>query len=637
MRKSIKYSLLALLAVMGLASCNNNDFEYTGAEAVKNAQVFFADKTLAVTSYNLDMNATSFDVEIQRVKTEGELTVNLENHQNPNSTTQLDVPATVTFADGADKATITIGYNPETIQFDDLNRDTIVIADAEYTTPYGGTEYRFAVSIAAPWEDMGMATYREALISHWFNIDNMEYGVPIQKDLTRPGVYRLVNPYGNYYPLTQQGVLSYASAPDGELEYMVVHAEDPEHVWVEYSPTMLSVNTEYGCFRFWSVAGYYIDNGTPVEEVIAAHPELFGTLEEGIITMPVNSMLISMELYQEGGFYQCNDEGLFAIALPGYELVSYDYTATALFAGVLKTPAEKNEAVVDFTLAADVAKAKFAMTEASVSEADAAAAIVSGELEAQEITEGGRFYLPLEEDGKYRVTIVTFDAEGAAQETASCVFEFTKGESPWQSLGYGVYTDDIVGPLFENDPITYEVEVLEHKDTPGLYRLKNPYGADYPYNEKEGMWDASMDYYLEINAVDPTAVYFEQQELGVDWGYGMMSAVSNAARYIAAGYSIEVIKANNIAFGTLENGVITFPVKDLIVFDDDGGYYANLNGAFKLVLPDAASPSAIKAAKFAQRLRGGKHASRTSKSVKLSFKKNMMKTNVKDVKVAPKK
>ncbi len=50
---------------------------------------------------------------------------------------------------------------------------------------------------------------------------------------------------------------------------------------------------------------------------------------------------------------------------------------------------------------------------------------------------------------------------------------------------------------------TYMVEVEESMTQPGLYRLVNPYGAAFPYNEP-GDYDADNNYYLTINAVDPT-------------------------------------------------------------------------------------------------------------------------------------
>lgn len=603
MRKSIKYSLLAVLAVMGLASCSN-DYEYSGAEALKNAQVFFADTTLAITSYDLDMNANSFDVEIQRVKTDGELTVALENHQDPTSTTQLNVPASVTFADGAKTATITIGYNPETIEFEDLNRDTLIIANAEYTTPYGGTEYRFAVSIAEPW-------------SPWFSKKSEWVAAGFD-----PEAWPLSESESTCTYTYNECPFSSLSGEDPGLPiYYRVNINNPvqaqfkiEH-WafnveliLDYNPEthnvvipmnfIGAVDEELGPFYMTDVTGWQ------QQDYYSRFPCTYDP-EAGKFVLNVAYVTESLACYGYG------EE---TIQVDGFYVP--DYSARALYAGILKTPTEDCQAVVDFKVGIDVDKAKYALTEATVTEAAAAAAIVSGELEAEELpSDSIRVFIPLEEDGKYRATIVTFDEEGNAQESASCVFEFVKGESPWQSLGMALYTDDIVGPLFKADPVTYEVEVFEHKDNPGLYRLKNAYGEAYPYNE-EGQWDTSMDYYLEINATDPTSVYFEEQDLGLDWGYGMMSAISDAARYLAAGYDIATIKENGIEFGTLVDGVITFPVKGIIVFDDDGGYYANTNGDFKLVLPGAASESGIKAAKFARRLRGGRSNTRSGERIK---------------------
>lgn len=157
----------------------------------------------------------------------------------------------------------------------------------------------------------------------------------------------------------------------------------------------------------------------------------------------------------------------------------------------------------------------------------------------------------------------------------------------WISLGYAIYRDDFMASLFGFDPIAYEVEVQQHIEESGRYRLVNPYGAAFPYNEP-GDWDASNDYYLEINAQDPQGVYIEQQALGIDWGYGMTYAYSLAANYMDNGYELEAIKAAGYC-GTLENGVITFPAKTLLVTmeSESDWYYANVNGGFAVVLPTA--------------------------------------------------
>ena len=596
MRITNKFLMLFVAAFSILfASCSEETAEYEPGASISGVQAFFPTSNPIV--IELQPDNTTFNIVVQRVDTTSAMTIPLSVEGD---TLELyTFPEKVAFEVGEEYAEIEVGVDPE-LEFDVKEEITITLDDPNAITPYGNGSYTFTVSKPAPWTDLGMALYREDLMTTFFSVPNEVYQVPIQEDQTRPGVYRLLNPYGAYYPYNEDGDYD----PDVDC-YMVIHAEDPDHVWVEAHET--TMDWSYGTFFFTSMVANYLANGNSMEAILANRPDVFGTLVDGIITMPVQSMLISMADYNDGGLYYANNNGLFAIALPGHDLVSYDYSARVSFVGILKGADESNQAVVDLTLAEDVASAKYAMTDASVSEATAANGIVSGELtEAEEISAGGRVYLPLSEDGKYRVTVVTFDANGEAQESASTTFEFEAGGSAWASIGMATYTDDIVGPLFEAPTVTYEVEVYTNENKPGIYRLKNPYGEAFPYNEP-GDWDDSKDYFLEINAEDPTSVYFEEQELGVDWGYGMMSAVSDAARYLAAGYDVETIKANGIEFGTLKDGVITFPVKGIVVFDDDGGYYGNTNGAFKLVLPGATA--GVKAHKAPAR----KHVSHKNK------------------------
>ncbi len=165
------------------------------------------------------------------------------------------------------------------------------------------------------------------------------------------------------------------------------------------------------------------------------------------------------------------------------------------------------------------------------------------------------------------------------------IFSTEKYPETYHSLGIGLYTDDIIGPLFGADPISYEVEIQESDETPGRYKLVYPYGEAFPYNEP-GDYDDSSSYDIVVEASDPEHVYIRQQDTGCNWGYGMMSIVSEAGRYVD-NYSIAVIDANNIPFGKLADGIITMPTRGMIVFDDDGGYYGNNNGKFQIVLPSA--------------------------------------------------
>ncbi|WP_297073497.1 hypothetical protein [uncultured Duncaniella sp.] len=141
-------------------------------------------------------------------------------------------------------------------------------------------------------------------------------------------------------------------------------------------------------------------------------------------------------------------------------------------------------------------------------------------------------------------------------------FTFAVGEE-WATLGNCVFTDDAVGPLFNNPCLSWDVEIQEHAQTPGLYRLVNPYGCETSPFKK---YCVLSENYVVVNATNPEKVYFgenpnEKTTTGVDMGYGVMTLGLQA-------------------YGTLANGKITWPVKGLAIFDNDGGYYANQSGAF---------------------------------------------------------
>lgn len=171
-------------------------------------------------------------------------------------------------------------------------------------------------------------------------------------------------------------------------------------------------------------------------------------------------------------------------------------------------------------------------------------------------------------------------------------YSFSVGvPAPWESLGNCTYTDDFITTFYGVDNLEYEVEIQENSQTPGYFRLVNPYGEAYGYNETydDGTadWDTSQDWYFEIHAEDPDGVYIELQETGMDWGYGNIIMGSLAAYYMASGYTLDEMKEYGYT-GTYADGVITFPTSTLLICMPDYSssyYYANTNGAFKVVMP----------------------------------------------------
>ena len=248
----------------------------------------------------------------------------------------------------------------------------------------------------------------------------------------------------------------------------------------------------------------------------------------------------------------------------------------------------------------EVVKVAMALTE----DVDAlTTGVLDGSVESVELADSGIVRFPLAGAGIYSVVAISF-ADDEAQELDFAQFEYTMGPSDWESMGMATYTDVFVPAFFNIPNVTYQVEVEKNIKKEGLYRLVNPYGEAYPYNE-EGDWDASKNYYLEINAMDPEGVYIPTAKLGFDWGYGMFSATSAAYMYLS-NYDLETIKGAGLC-GTLKDGVITFPTGTLAcsLADYDGGswYTANTewdedgnmipnSGAFKLVLPGATASAA---------------------------------------------
>ena len=165
------------------------------------------------------------------------------------------------------------------------------------------------------------------------------------------------------------------------------------------------------------------------------------------------------------------------------------------------------------------------------------------------------------------------------------LFEYHKIH-PLHVLGVVQYTHDILAPNYGKDPITVPCTVYANIVTPGLYKMTDfqlpliaaLFGApesvlvDY----EDVYWRKSP---LLIDAQDPENVFIEAQDYGV-------CANSNDG-FIDAVTSLKPGKTEPFSVGYLRNGEITFPTPNgmLCTFNGDGWYYADINGAFKLVLP----------------------------------------------------
>lgn len=398
--RRISYMVLLSLIAFAISSCTK-DYDYSGAEKVDN-EVYFSNPQASTFEISKDKN--SFDISLRRVKTEGELTVPLTYTADEGSI--FTVPASVTFADGQDEATIKVSYNPNDVQYGTYNGGTISIAGEGFNTTYGIGSFTFKAG-ATEWVDIttnkSMGAYREDLITTFFNVGNYTDEVKIQKSVVEEGKYRIVNPFASWKD--EEGV-EYDSEND---HYWVINATDPDYVYMDVCKSGLNINN-YGEITVCSQVAYNLAQGVSLEKIKELKPEWFGTLKDGIITMPVKSMLISMADYNDGAFYYANNNGMFAVALPGSTIA--DYSLDVEYKGRFTDPADNDYAQFTFTFGSDVASVKYALVSADADLSATTNGIIDGSVESEEISEPGDASVLYGESGKYTLVMVIYNEKG---------------------------------------------------------------------------------------------------------------------------------------------------------------------------------------------------------------------------------
>ena len=573
--KNILSAMLLLALPLAFTACGD-DVEYSPADKPVNAQVYFP--TTNGATVDLSKDKTSFDVTLMRAKTDEAITVPITATGGGSFFT---IPASVSFPQGVDKAVLSISYNPESLEYDAYSEIKLTIGDESATTPYGMAQYVFKAGIPAPWTSLGKATFSDA-----FLFAN-KYSVELQRNDLNPSLYRLVDPYSE--GLTKEGFTSNGD----QSPYVEFTLLKPGDKIGDVTITMEDlVYFPYYCTGFFNTSNDYNTN------VDAHHPSDFTNLNSEaawtfnrVLQYQADGTPAGVQLAPyyymngHGGWNNTQADGIITIIFPGASLK--DYTINVEYKGRFTNVGGDNYAVADIQLGADVENAKVVMVEGNDIQA-AINGILDGSLEGIEVSQSGSVNIPSTANGLCSIVAVGY-GEGESQEVAYTSFEFSAGTDRWMSLGTALYTEDLMTTLYKVDNPTYEVEIQENSENPGVYRLVNPYGEAYPYNEP-GDWDDSQNHYLVINAQDPEGAFIDQQKMGLNWGDGALIISSLAANYLGQGATLEEVKAKGVC-GSLTDGVITFPVKSLLctLESETSFYYGNINGAFKVVLPDAAA------------------------------------------------
>lgn len=610
MNKIFKHSMMLLFSALALVlgSCTE-EFEYTGA-TIEGEQVYFSNALSS--TVNLDPNASEVKIPVNRIQRTGELTVNFNVTTSENCA--VSVPSSVTFADGDSVAYLTVTYNPQTIQMGHFDDVTISIAETSYTTPYGNSSYTFSIGLSE-WNTIGTGLYRDVIYANFYGAEMLTYNVEIQENILKPGYYRIVTPYGPgtsfYNTYVATGMMAWANK---ENTSVVINATDPNFVYVTgdfYPGTDDGMGAQgYGVMHLFSIVDEAIKEGNSLEDIKASEPGLFGTMKDGMITLPTQSVYVNFDdSFTPLGYL---DTTGWAIALPGSEFT--DYSSSFTYTGRFTDVAGNNYAQGTITLGDDVANAKYIIAADGDDVNAIIEGIADGSVEANGITESGDVSLPITESGKYTMIIVTFDAEGNMRSSSATSFTFNIGggteTANWQPATSGTY-DQNYYPNFvtgqDNKPVgnpfgdgTYSTTLYVDADNQNHFKIE-------PWLLQTGK--------LEFTVDNNGLISFDDIDTGVDsqTGYGNVFVI-NANKALAS----QLEEYGPFSFYSQE-GLFVF---GMMYYFDYNGEYGWMGGATEVFEPSSQNgvPAMIKRQASSMQLKDLKAVKNARKALNSNLK-----------------
>ena len=558
MKKLFKNSYIALAVLaLGFSACTE-EVEYKSADAPTNAQVYFSNTNGA--KFDLAQDAKSFDVAVSRAQAGAAASIEIEVTADSVANSVFEFPATVEFADSATTAMYTVTVKEGVTLEYDLYHTITLSLDESLTTPYGNASYTFQVGVPAPWSEWKQTkgTYNFSLYV------SGSYAIPV---------------YYRNHMLDQtkaQYKLGFTAIGANEDVLVEVNKETGAcQVGVHY----FLDSSNYGPVYLSDMPNYPLTAGLTYDKYPCTFDAEHGLFSFNLIYFISEALGSSASGYFANGVETLQLDGFTAPYVPDYSF-AMEYRGTYIdMQGV-------NNAVIATTKGVDVAQYLMTVISADDNAQATVTGMLKGEVACDTLTEAGFYAYPMTESGKFKAIAITFDAEGNAIEAFTKDFEFYVAgqESPWKSLGYAVYTDDVILPAFSNSPMSYYVEVLENQNEPGLFRMVDPYGPEFPmYPYASSYADGTC---IEIDATDPEGVWIAGwQSAGIDvQNNGLMGMTSMAwFQADAQGATKDDAKEAGLC-GVYADGVITFPTDGLLFTIEGTGkaYYANRNGAFAL-------------------------------------------------------
>ena len=521
------------------------------------AQVYFPKDNGSKVEIAID--AKSFDVAVNRVAAEGSARVPVTVTADSLAGVWFELPTEVEFADAALSAVYTVKVKDGAVlEYDKYAKISLAIG-SEYAAALGDAVYSFEVGVPAPWsewEKVGEGTYYPTV--YW---SGEQTGLEVY--------YRecLVN--------------------ETDAQYCIRGIQNTMNLTVEYNrlsgacqvlPQYAATNYKYGQVTVADVLH------SPVEVVRDADEESPCTYDAANGLFAFNlAYVVSTEW--GGNADESFGSGVERFQLDGY--VDPDYSFSMQFRGHYIDANGVDNAIISVSKGTDLVWYMMSVVDADEDTDVAVHGMLAGNVACDTLTAGGFYAFPMTASGNYKAVAIAYNAEGEIVEPHTVEFEFwvAADSNPWQSLGYALYTDDVVAPFLGKSVSSHYVKVVENKYQPGLYRLIDPYGPQSSLYPDASSYDTGS--YIEIDATDPQGVWIAGvQSTGLDFGDGLIGITSMAwYRADALGATKEAVKEAGLC-GIYADGVMTFPVDGLFVVIGGNAYYGNRSGGFALDMTD---------------------------------------------------
>lgn len=420
MKNIIKYTLSFLAMSAMLLSCAKEDEHQPGEPEQDGCYgVYFPAQESKLTLDPADPTAAT--ISVMRVNTKGGITVPV----TVSDTSGLFTASDLRFEDGQSESTITLTFDK--IGVGSTYLVSFEITDPQYASRYNSSPVAFDFSvIREKWNLLGKVGFTENYMWGFTVPQDHEKAAEIYYNDNDKNLFRLENPFSKRW----------TNFTDGS-DWFVFRVLQPGNV--VYPGTKAETKITKKDLVFYDDFNTGFTNTQYNAKIQLVHPGAFTSYLHDqdswsfnkVLNYQENGLPASVQIapfyYMDGvGGFDGSQESSIVIVFPGVVLTDYKIKAVV-------GETTDGEIPVGFKLGTDVASAKYAVYEGTLSSAAKqkyAEAIADGtEESAKVVPESGAVALSFEKSGVYTLVAVTFDATGDAQENTSVEFLYVaKGD-----------------------------------------------------------------------------------------------------------------------------------------------------------------------------------------------------------------